>query len=48
MKAVLAILALADPVQETVAFHAIEPFDLHRLILARGIGQSLAIRALGR
>ena len=41
------LLRLPGAVEEAVALDAIEPFDLHRLILAGGVGKRLAIRALG-
>ena len=40
--------ASVDPVDEAIALDAIEPFDLHRLELARRIGKRLAVGALGR
>src|SRR5687768_10821360 len=43
---ILALLALPGAVEEAVALDSIEPFDLHRLILARGVGQGLAVRVL--
>ena len=44
---VLALLAFPGPVEDTITLDAVEPFHLHRLIFARGVGQCLAVRALG-
>ena len=42
------MLAFPCAVQEAVSLYPIEPFHLHRLILARGTGKRLAIRAICR
>ena len=38
--------AVAGPIHETIATHAIEPFDLHRLELSGRIGERLAVGAV--
>ena len=36
-----------DPIEETIALHAIEPFHLHRLELAGRVRQGLTVGAIG-